>query len=196
VREAPCSDPFDQFDRWFADAVAGEPSLPEAMALSTVDHDGMPAARMVLLKAHDRSGFTFYTNLGSAKAKELAGNPKASLLFHWKSRRRQVRIAGDVERVPDRAADEYFASRPRKSRIGAWASRQSEVLEGRFELERRVAEFTAKYAVGPIPRPPFWGGYTVRPRSFEFWEDRRFRLHVRFRHMRTEGGWVRTELYP
>ena len=189
------TDPIEMFERWYAEAAAAE-EMAEAMALATADGDGMPSVRMVLLKGHDRDGFTFYTNLGSRKARELAANPGASLLFHWKSRRRQIRISGGVERVADSVADAYFASRPRESRIGAWASRQSEALGGRFELERRVVELTARFAVGPIPRPEFWGGYVLRPAQIEFWEDRRFRLHMRFLYRRTPEGWTRTELYP
>ncbi len=189
--------PLAQFDRWYAEA--GEDAriaIPNAMTLATADADGRPSARVVLLKGHGEDGFVFYTNLGSPKARDLAANPRASLCFWWDALDRQVRVDGPVEPVSDEAADAYFASRPRGSRIGAWASRQSEVLEGRFELEKRVAKFTAKHAVGAVPRPPFWGGFRLIPETIEFWERRPFRLHIRHRWTRGEDGWALDELYP
>jgi pyridoxamine 5'-phosphate oxidase len=168
------------------------------MALATVDEAGMPDVRMVLLKAADREGFVFYTNTQSAKGRELEASPRAALVFHWKSLRRQVRVRGPVERVTDREADAYFASRPRGSRIGAWASQQSQPLESRFALEKAVAVFTARYALGDIPRPPHWTGFRVKPVEIEFWHDRPFRLHDRvvFRRETPNGEWTKTRLYP
>jgi pyridoxamine 5'-phosphate oxidase len=167
------------------------------MALATVDKDGLPDVRMVLLKGFDHNGFVFYTNLESRKGTELAQNMKAALCFHWKSLRRQVRVRGPVERVSDAEADAYFASRPRGSRIGAWASKQSRPLESRFALEKAVAEYTAKYPLGEIPRPPHWSGFRIVPQMIEFWADRQFRLHDRVVFDRTaEGGWKKARLYP
>jgi pyridoxamine 5'-phosphate oxidase len=157
----------------------------------------MPNVRMVLLKGYDHRGFAFYTNLESAKGVELLGTPKAAVCFHWKSLRRQVRIRGQVEAVTEAEADQYFASRPRDSRIGAWASRQSRPLESRFALEKAVATFAARHIVGEVPRPPFWSGFRIVPRSIEFWRDRPFRLHDRLLFTRREaGGWDRVRLYP
>jgi pyridoxamine 5'-phosphate oxidase len=167
------------------------------MALATVDNGGLPDVRMVLLKGFDHNGFVFYTNLESRKGTELAQNMKAALCFHWKSLRRQVRVRGPVERVSDAEADAYFASRPRGSRIGAWASKQSRPLESRFALEKAVAEYTAKYPLGEIPRPPHWSGFRIVPQMIEFWADRQFRLHDRVVFDRTaEGGWKKARLYP
>ena len=163
-------DPFELFRTWLTEASASEPNDPMAMALATVGADGMPSSRMVLLKDFDASGFVFYTNLGSQKATELIAHPKAALLFHWKSLRRQVRVQGTATPVSAAEADEYFASRPRQTRIGAWASKQSLAMEGRWELEKRVAEFGLKFAVGEIPRPPFWSGFRVAPEIIEFWK--------------------------
>ncbi len=190
--------PFRLFDAWLAEAAASEPNDPNAMALATVDADGLPDCRMVLLKGHDPRGFVFYTNLESAKGSELAAVPKAALLFHWKTLRRQVRVRGPVERVTDAEADDYFASRPRGSRLGAWASQQSRPLESRFALEKAVAAYTARYPVGDIPRPPHWHGFRVLPVAVEFWHDRPFRLHDRVRYERPapEGDWTKTRLYP
>lgn len=189
-------DPLDQFKRWLDEAERTEPNDPNAMALATATADGVPSVRMVLLKEVNEAGFVFYTNLGSRKAIELSANPRAALCVHWKTLRRQVRIDGPVEPVGDDEADEYFASRPRISQIGAWASRQSQPLTGRFELEGRVARFAARFAVGAVPRPEFWSGFKVWPETIEFWEDRPFRLHMRHIYERREGHWTVTELYP
>ncbi|MFG1478901.1 pyridoxamine 5'-phosphate oxidase [Xanthobacter sp. V4C-4] len=191
-------EPFRLFSEWFADAGASEPNDPNAMTLATVDGDGLPDARMVLLKGVDAQGFVFFTNTESAKGQELAATPKAALVFHWKSLRRQVRVRGPVERVSEAEADEYFASRPRLSQIGAWASRQSRPLEGRFALEAAVAAATARYALGTVPRPPHWTGFRVVPVQMEFWHDRPFRLHDRvvFRRPGADTAWTRTRLFP
>ncbi|MCB2101911.1 MAG: pyridoxamine 5'-phosphate oxidase [Rhodobacterales bacterium] len=189
-----------RFRDWMAEAEKGEPSDPNAMSLATVAADGRLGLRMVLLKDVDDRGFTFYTNTESRKGDDLHDNPRAALLFHWKSLRRQVRVEGAVERVTDAEADAYFASRPRLSQIGAWASIQSRPMEGRFELEKRVAEFTAKFHVGKVPRPPHWTGYRVVPDRVEFWVEMPFRLHDRVAyHLEgpLDGGtWVPERLYP
>ena len=192
----PGTDPLVLFREWLAEATQREPNDPTAMALATVGADGQPSARMVLLKGVDEQGFVFYTNLESQKAADLAANPRASLLFHWKSLRRQVRIEGTVTGVSDADADAYFASRPRGAQIGAWASRQSRPLESRFALEKRVAEYTAKFGLGSVPRPAFWSGYRVKPERIEFWQDRPFRLHDRLVYTRDRGGWRTDKLYP
>ena len=191
-------EPLGLFAAWFEEAVRAEPADPNAMALSTVDADGLPDVRMVLMKGFDARGFVFYTNLESRKGEELAANPKAGLLFHWKSLTRQVRIRGPVERVTDAEADAYFATRPRGAQIGAWASRQSAPLEDRFALEKAVARVTAKYAIGTVPRPPHWSGFRVVPLSMEFWHDRPFRLHqrVEFRRDSADAPWMKVGLYP
>ncbi|MBY0363596.1 MAG: pyridoxamine 5'-phosphate oxidase [Phreatobacter sp.] len=192
-------EPFLLFDQWLADAGRSEPNDPNAMALATVDAEGLPNVRMVLLKGVDPRGFVFYTNTESQKGTELDGQKKAAVVFHWKSLRRQVRVRGPIERVADAEADEYFASRPRGSRIGAWASQQSRPLESRFALEKAVAGFTARYAVGEVPRPPHWTGYRILPVSMEFWHDRPFRLHDRVQFTRPDaaGPWTRkARLYP
>ncbi len=190
-------DPFALFDAWFAEARASEPNDPEAMALATADADGRPSLRMVLLKGHDARGFVFYTNLDSRKGNDLAANANASLLFHWKSLRRQVRVRGPVEPVTPAEADAYFDSRPRLSRIGAWASQQSRPLDSKFALEKAVALATARFAAGSIPRPPHWSGFRLTPRDIEFWRDGAFRLHDRIRFSRADGeGWSRTRLFP
>ena len=195
------TDPLKIFASWMAEAEAGEPNDANAMALATVGADGMPSQRMVLLKGYDERGFVFYTNHESRKGEQLLGQPKAALLFHWKSLRRQVRVEGPVETVSDEEADAYFASRPKRSQIGAWASQQSRTLAGRFELEKRVARFGAKYAVGAVPRPPHWSGFRVLPLRIEFWKDGAFRLHDRLVYHRQDGhqqdgDWRTERLYP
>ena len=191
-------EPFDLFRQWFADATASEPNDPNAMALATVDPEGMPDVRMVLMKGYDEQGFVFYTNTGSAKGTQLLASRKAAIVFHWKSLHRQVRVRGPIEQVSDAEADAYFQSRPRDSRIGAWASQQSRPLESRFALEKAVAVNAAKYAVGTVPRPPHWTGFRIMPVAIEFWHDRPFRLHDRITFSRAEpnGDWTRHRLYP
>jgi pyridoxamine 5'-phosphate oxidase len=191
-------DPLSLFAAWMAEAEAHEPNDPNAMALGTVDASGMPNVRMVLLKGVEDGKFIFYTNLESAKGVELDAVPKASLCFHWKSLRRQIRLRGSIEPVSDAAADAYFASRSKGSRIGAWASRQSRPLESRFALEKAVAKFTAKYGLGKVPRPPHWSGFQLNPQEIEFWHDRPFRLHDRivFRRTSENESWSITRLYP
>ncbi|MEX0408954.1 pyridoxamine 5'-phosphate oxidase [Aquibium sp. LZ166] len=190
------AEPFRLFAEWLADAEKSEPNDPNAVALATVDRDGLPNVRMVLLKGFDEKGFVFYTNFESAKGAELLASMKAAMCFHWKSLRRQVRIRGSVEIVSAEEADAYYASRPRGSRIGAWASKQSRPLESRFALEKAVAEFTARYAIGEIPRPEHWSGFRLKPQAMEFWHDRPFRLHDRVRFEGRDGGWDKTRLYP
>ena len=191
-------EPLRLFAQWLDDASKSEINDPNGVALASVDQDGMPDVRMVLLKDFDERGFTFYTNFESAKGREILGSMKAAMCFHWKSLRRQVRIRGPVEIVADAEADEYYASRPRGSRIGAWASKQSRPLESRFALEKAVAEYTARHAVGSIPRPPYWSGFRIVPQSIEFWHDRPFRLHDRVVFARKAPGekWQTTRLYP
>ncbi|WP_274629816.1 pyridoxamine 5'-phosphate oxidase [Arvimicrobium flavum] len=189
-------EPFELFAAWLEDASASEPNDPNAVALATVDEDGLPNVRMVLLKGFDSAGFVFYTNYESAKGQELLTNRKAAMCFHWKSLRRQVRVRGPVEQVTAAEADAYYASRPRGSRIGAWASKQSRPLESRFALEKAVAEYTARYAIGEIPRPAHWSGFRIVPQTIEFWHDRPFRLHDRMVFSRVAGGWAKARLYP
>lgn len=189
-------EPIGLFVDWLADARAHEVNDPNAMCLSTVDDEGMPDSRMVLLKDVDDRGFTFYSNAESAKGGQLASRPAAALLFHWKSLRRQVRVRGAVEPVTAAEADAYFASRARESRVGAWASDQSRPLASRAELEAAVARETARFGDGEVPRPPHWTGWRVVPRSIEFWRDRPFRLHDRLRFERSGDGWTRTRLQP
>jgi len=186
----------ERFQAWLNEAKTQEPNDPEAMALATATPDGMPSLRMVLLKDVDEHGFVFYTNLESRKGGEIAANPKAALLFHWKSLRRQVRVEGRLEPVTAAEADEYFASRPRDSQIGAWASRQSRPMEGRFELERRVAEFALKFNIGAVPRPAHWSGFRLVPAHMEFWTSHRFRLHDRSVYARTGETWTEQKLFP
>jgi pyridoxamine 5'-phosphate oxidase len=190
-------EPLRLFAEWLAEAERSEPNDANALALATVDADGLPNVRMVLLKGFDPAGFVFYTNFDSAKGREILVTGKAAMCFHWKSLRRQVRLRGAVEVVSDADADAYFQSRPRGSRIGAWASKQSAPLESRFSLEKSVAEYTARYALGEIPRPAHWSGFRLVPQAIEFWHDRPFRLHDRLRFTRNDdGGWTRTRLYP
>jgi pyridoxamine 5'-phosphate oxidase len=190
------TDPFPRFRAWLDEAHLSEPNDPTAMTLATADSQGRPSARMVLLKGIDDGGFVFYTNLESRKARELMENAQAALLFHWKSLRRQVRIEGPVASVSDAEADEYFATRPRGSRIGAWASDQSRPMEGMLVLEKRVAEYTARFGLGEIPRPPHWSGFRLVPDRIEFWKDGRFRLHERVVHTRKGGSWTVERLFP
>lgn len=198
------ADPFVLFDEWFADAAAREPADPTAMALASAGADGWPDLRIVLLKGvdgedapHSQRGFSFYTNLGSAKSRQMRHNPRVMLCFHWKSLKRQVRIMGEAHQVPDAEADAYFATRPRQAQIGAWASYQSEVMESRAVLERRVEEFAAKFPEA-VPRPEFWSGFRIIPTRIEFWRDRYFRLHDRFLFSRAtpDAPWTRSLLYP
>jgi pyridoxamine 5'-phosphate oxidase len=198
------TDPFALFDTWFADAALHEINDPNGMALSTVDPDGMPNVRMVLLKGLDPAttgperGFVFYTNIESAKGRELLAAKKAAFVFHWKSLRRQVRVRGNVSVVNDAEADAYFATRARGSRLGAWASQQSRPLQSRYALEKAVAAMTLKYPMGDIPRPPYWSGLRITPVEIEFWHDRPFRLHDRvvFRRASPDAPWTSSALYP
>lgn len=192
------SEPYTLFGAWLKDAEASEINDPNAVAVATVDENGLPNVRMVLLKDFDTRGFVFYTNFESQKGQEILGQKKAAMCFHWKSLRRQVRLRGEVEVVSDEEADSYFRSRPLGSRIGAWASKQSRPLEGRFALERAVAEYTARFALGDIPRPPYWSGFRIKPVSIEFWHDRKFRLHdrIEFRRETVDASWTKVRMYP
>jgi pyridoxamine 5'-phosphate oxidase len=198
AEEAPISgaDPIALFEDWLALADRREPNDANAMTLATVDAEGMPDARMVLLKGVDQASFVFYTNTESAKGVELAARPVAALVFHWKSIRRQVRVRGMVEPVNGAEADAYFATRAKSARIGAWASDQSRPLESPHALERRVAEFAARFGLGDVPRPPHWSGYRLTPRTIEFWKNRPFRLHERLVFTRAGEGWTTQRLYP
>jgi pyridoxamine 5'-phosphate oxidase len=190
------TDPHNLFQEWLAEARLSEPNDPEAMALGTADPVGRPSVRMVLLKGHDQRGFVFYTNLDSRKGAELAANPEAALLFHWKSLRRQVRVQGSVEAVGEEEADAYFATRGRDSQLGAWASDQSRPLDARSTFEARFEEVRTRFEGGQVPRPPRWSGFRVVPREIEFWNDRAHRLHERRLFTRTAGGWEEGLLYP
>ena len=191
-------DPFNLFAEWLKEAEAKEINDPNAMSLATVDEEGLPNVRMVLLKGFDDRGFVFYTNYESQKGQEVQSAMKAAINFHWKSLRRQVRVRGIVEKVTSAEADEYFQSRPRDSRIGAWASQQSRPLEGPFALTAAVATYAAKFAIGEVPRPPHWSGFRILPLSIEFWHDRPFRLHDRvvFRRADPKAAWTKAKLYP
>ena len=191
-------DPFALFADWLGEAEKSELNDPTALSLATVDEDGLPNVRMVLLKEFDERGFVFYTNFESQKGTEILATRKAAMCFHWKSLRRQVRVRGPVSIVSDAEADEYYASRARGSRIGAWASKQSRPLESRFALEKEVAKYTAKYPVGEIPRPPHWSGFRISPVYLEFWKDGAFRLHDRIVFRRAEEGeaWTKSRFYP
>ena len=192
------TEPFTLFGQWFEEAKGKELNDPEGMAIATAGADGLPDLRMVLMKEWSLEGFVFYTNAESAKGRQLAENMKAAGLFHWKSLRRQVRFRGPVEQVSEAESDAYYNSRPRDSRIGAWASQQSRPLESRFALEKAVASYAARYAIGDIPRPPYWRGFRIRPVAMEFWQDRPFRLHDRVRFFREAPGqdWRKERLYP
>ncbi|MCB4822601.1 pyridoxamine 5'-phosphate oxidase [Roseicella aerolata] len=202
--DSTAEDPIARFESWMAEAAKTEPNDPNAVCLATATPDGRPSARMVLLKGVDPRGFVFYTNLESRKGQELLANPQAALCFHWKSLQRSIRVEGPVEQVPEAEADAYYASRARGSRIGAWASRQSRPLEGRWALEKAVAEYTLKFGIGEIPRPPHWSGFRLLPQRIEFWRDMPFRLHDRqvFHRVAASGagdapaGWRIEALYP
>jgi pyridoxamine 5'-phosphate oxidase len=195
---APRDDPFMLFKSWMTEAEASEPSDPNAMALATVGADAIPNVRMVLLKGLDREGFVFYSNAESVKGEELAQNPHAAINFHWKSLRKAVRAQGAVARISDAEADAYFATRPKDSQIGAWASPQSRPMKGRFVFEKALAEYGVKYALARVPRPPYWTGWRITPLRIEFWRDRPFRLHDRLVYVRdrAEGAWRTERLFP
>jgi pyridoxamine 5'-phosphate oxidase len=190
------TDPLSLFGEWFSEAKAKEPNDANAMALATVDATGLPDVRMVLLKGFDADGFVFFTNLQSAKGQELAANPKAALMFHWKSLRRQVRLRGPVTSVSDEEADAYFATRARPAQLGAWASEQSRTLPDRLALEKRIAQVGLRFGLGTVSRPPHWSGFRLVPENIEFWRDRPFRLHERLVFDRADGGWSTRRLYP
>jgi pyridoxamine 5'-phosphate oxidase len=189
-------DPFVQFDRWFKEAMTIQSREPNAMVLATATRDGKPSVRVVLMKGFDERGFLFFTNYESRKSAELRENPNAALLFHWSELEREVRLEGPVERAPQAECEEYFRSRPREAQLGAWASRQSEVIPDRTVLEQKVAELKARFGDGPISLPPFWGGFRLRPHMFEFWQGRPNRLHDRIRSRLDAKGWVIDRLSP
>jgi pyridoxamine 5'-phosphate oxidase len=190
------ADPFELFAHWFAQAREHEPADADAVAVATVDARGRPSLRMVLMRAYDERGFVFYTNQVSRKVQDLNANSYCALCFHWKSTERQIRIEGSAEQVSDAEADAYFATRPRESQIGAWASKQSQILESRAVLEQRVVRYTRQFADTVIPRPEFWTGYRLVPEKFEFWDKRPFRLHDRMSYSRTGDNWHMQRLYP
>ena len=192
----PATDPFTLFEEWFALAREKEPNDPDAMALATATPDGAPSVRMVLLKSYGPDGFLFYTNMDSRKGAELAANPRAALLFHWKSLRRQIRVEGPVEPVGDVEADAYFATRSRDSQLGAWASYQSRPLDARSTFEKRYEDMRRRFEGRDVPRPPRWGGFRVKPELIEFWDDRPHRLHERRIFTAGAGGWKEGLLYP
>ncbi len=195
---APRDDPFMLFKSWMTEAEVSEPNDANAMALATTGDDGIPNVRMVLLKGVYRNGFVFYSNAESVKGGELANNPRAAINFHWKSLRKAVRAQGTVALVSDAEADAYFATRPKDSQIGAWASPQSRPMTGRFAFERAIAEYGVKYALAKVPRPPYWKGWRITPLRIEFWRDRPFRLHDRLVYVRdhVEGAWRTERLFP
>lgn len=198
MKEVDEAVPFDLFAEWFAEAEKSEPREPNAVALATASAEGAPSVRMVLLKGWDSRGFVFYTNLDSRKSLELKANDRAALLFYWKSLNRQIRIEGQVELVRDSEADSYFASRPRDSQLGAWASKQSQPLPSREMFELAVAQYRAKFDDRPVPRPDFWSGWRLMPAAFEFWQEGDYRMHHRdhFRRLADGKGWGRELLYP
>jgi pyridoxamine 5'-phosphate oxidase len=197
VESEVSADPIEQFSRWFADAEGAGILEPNAMTLATADASGAPSARIVLLKAFDVRGFTFFTNYGSRKCEELIANPRAALVLYWQPLERQVRIEGAVERTSRQESDVYFHTRPREAQLGAWVSQQSQVIGSRADLEKQMAELRARFGDGPIPLPDFWGGYRVVPRVIEFWQGRASRLHDRLRYSRTaQGGWLLQRLSP
>ena len=197
MEQSAVSDPMPLVLEWLDEAARSEPVNPTAVALATTDSDGAPAVRMVLARGADERGLVFYTNLQSRKADQLRANQRAALCFYWKSLDRQLRVAGPVEAVSEAEAEEYFASRARDSQIGAWASRQSRVMASRFQLEKEVAKTALRFGVGPVPRPPFWSGFRVRPQAVEFWRQKPFRLHERIEYLRTDDGrWSVQRLFP
>jgi pyridoxamine 5'-phosphate oxidase len=195
---SPRDDPFALFNAWMQEAKKSEPTEPNAMALATADAQGHPNVRMVLLKEANANGFVFYTNYESAKGGELIANSHAALCFHWKSTAKQVRVRGPVAKVSETESDAYFANRAKDSQIGAWASHQSRAMEGRFAFEKEVAKYAAKYALGKVPRPRYWGGFRVRPLEIEFWRNRPFRLHDRlvYRRDTPASPWRTERLFP